>query len=553
MFSGIGSRGGKKDLKQRIKNTKVQNKKKENLEIEKKEIDERELERKKKERIIIGGQRKIPEYEKPPILTPKKGISEEEKQKIVIEKKKEANKESEKQKEIVTGKQPIVSEQPIILEPTNIILPEEPIKKTELDSSTPPKIEIEPTPIIEKRKETLENKEEPPIVETTKKVSPTLPIQDTENIERFQRGKEERQEKEEILEFKVATELERLLKENRYQLKRLYTELDIVQKSKDSIYQVSDTEEAIEEIERLLTYLEQIKKELEVIHKSHNLDHIYELKDSYFTGLVEEYKSYVKNQQVIDDAMKDLKRSDEYTDLMKRILEFERMQEELSLELEEKKNEFEERDIDFELLQDEYLDLEKASKEIENLIIDSERYLKEIENKVSEAVEVTKRTEIKLHYAMGVLTRALLLISFFKMNPKPKANLVTAVETIIAVNLIQKLLTPRRDEKTITEYHYQDYHSMITNALSDMDSIDYLVKDGIHQIQDLKKTFEREFASYETVFPEYKDLIYSITQIEKNLLEREDYMHRMKDEMKKQLNKNNEKVLEYERLSVENN
>ena len=30
-------------------------------------------------------------------------------------------------------------------------------------------------------------------------------------------------------------------------------------------------------------------------------------------------------------------------------------------------------------------------------------------------------------------------------------------------------------------------------------------------------------------------------------------MHRMKDEMKKQLNKNNEKVLEYERLSVENN
>lgn len=556
MFGGIGARGGKKDQKQRIKNAKVQRKKLENLEIEQKEQKEAEKERKKREEEQIQSQRipKAPEHLETPVVPriPKKAPGEVTKREPVVhEVKKEIPRKEEdleKKKDTSIQTPPSILEKPVPFEPTKL----EPTKLKE-DRNQPmeewipiekPKVALENQP-IEKQQE--EKREASPITPKEEIPHSSFDIKKTEEISESQK------EKEEILEFKVATELERLLKENRYQLKKLYTELDMIQKEKDSIYQVSDTEQAIEEIERLLTYLEQIKRELEVISKSHNLDHIFELKDSYFTDLVEEYKNYVKDQQVIDDTMKDLKRSEEYTDLMKRILEFERMQEDLSLELEDKRKEFEERDANFESLQDEYLDLEKVGKEIEGLISDSEKYLKEIENKVNEAVEVTKRTEIKLHYAMGVLTRALLLFSLLKMNPKPKANLVTAVETMVAVNLIHKLLTPTKEQKTITEYHYHDYQSMIVHALGDIDSIDSLVREGIHQIQDLKRTFENEFSSYEAVFPEYKELIGSIEQMEKDLLEREDHMHCIKDEMKQQLNKNNEKVLEYERLSVENN
>lgn len=553
MFGGIGARGGKKDLKQRIKNEKNQRKKLENLETGQEEQKKKEREIKKREEEQIQNQRipKAPAHPETPIVPRKAPGEVTEKKPIVREVKKEIPKKEEnleKKKDSSIQTPPSILEKTVPFEPTKL----EPTKLKE-DRNQPmeewipiekPKVALENQP-IEKQQE--EKREARPITPKEEIPHPTFDIKGTIEVAESQK------EKEEILEFKVATELERLLKENRYQLKKLYTELDMIQKEKDSIYQVSDTEQAIEEIERLLIYLEQIKKELEVIRKSHNLDHIFELKDSYFTDLVEEYKNYVKDQQVIDDNMKDLKRSEEYTDLMKRILEFERMQEDLSLELEDKRKEFEERDVNFESLQDEYLDLEKVGKEIEGLISDSEKYLKEIEDKVNEAVEVTKRTEIKLHYAMGVLTRALLLFSLLKMNPKPKANLVTAVETMVAVNLIHKLLTPTREQKTITEYHYHDYQSMIVHALGDIDSIDSLVREGIHQIQDLKRTFENEFSSYEAVFPEYKELIGSIEQMEKDLLEREDHMHCIKDEMKQQLNKNNEKVLEYERLSVENN
>jgi len=549
MFGGIGARGGKKDRKQTIKNLKTQKKKLKKLEREKEELEEKEKQRKKLKDSMIQNQSlpKEPEYQEIPIA-PRKAIAEttekipntrETKQEIIEEKTIHIEKNLEKKE--TARKEPPISKQSIELEPTDI--PKEIVseKETQIPIKTP-KVKVEASPIEDLKKEPVQRKapkEESP--------QPTFDIKGLESISKSQK------EREEILELKIVNELERLLKENRYKLKKLYTELDMIQKEKDSIYETRDTEQAIEEIERLLVYLEQIKRELEVISKSYNLDHIFELKDSYFTDLVEEYKNYVKDQQAMDDTIKDLKRSEEYTDLMKRILEFERMQEELSLDLEDKRKEFEERDLNFESLQDEYLDLEKVSKEIESLIQDSEKYLAEIERKVSEAVEVTKRTEIKLHYAMGVLTRVLLLFALLKMNPKPKANLITAVETIVAVNLIHKLLTPTREEKTITEYHYNDYHSMITNALGDIDSIDHLVRKGIKQIQDLKKTFESEFSSYESIFPEYKDLIGSIEQMEKDLLEREENMHHIKDEMRSQLNKSNEKVLEYERLSAQNN
>ena len=41
--------------------------------------------------------------------------------------------------------------------------------------------------------------------------------------------------------------------------------------------------------------------------------------------------------------------------------------------------------------------------------------------------------------------------------------------------------------------------------------------------------------------------------MEKELKEREDNMHHVKGEMRNQLNKNNQKVLEYERLNQGNN
>ncbi len=333
----------------------------------------------------------------------------------------------------------------------------------------------------------------------------------------------------------------------------MYTELDTIEKESELLCEIPDVEDKIEEIERLLDYLEQIKRQLELISKSYNLDEFYKLHDDYFTNLVEEYKDYIRDEQQVEDTVKDLKRNEEYTSLMKKILEFEKMQEELAENLEDKKQELEDRDKNFDELQDKYINVERMNKELESLVYESENYLKKIKERVAEAVDITTKTQYKMQSSMKIFAKTFLLFSLMRMNPRPKANAITAVEAITAISLINNLLNPKIETRKITQYQYTDYSSMIENAMSNVNEISNLIQSGIHQVQDLRYTFEKEFSEYKDLIPDYKKLLESMDKMEKELKEREDNMHHVKGEMRNQLNKNNQKVLEYERLNQGNN
>ncbi len=560
MFGGIGARGGKKDRKQTIKNLKTKERAREQIEKEKILQQEQEKKRQRKLEETIRKEPIVPTPEKneskeeskrveenPPrnITIRKFGYQEEEEnQKTKKVSFKEVKQEKEKNIQQEIEKEPVQKNHDLEDVITILKKLEEPIEEQEkpISLETPlPQAEILEEQIQEKRQEEKAKEKTPDFNhEDQIKVATSLKVED-------------KIKEEEVLELKIAEELESLLKKNRYELKNLYTELEEIEKESAYLYKVGDVEEAIEDIERLLAYLEQIKKQLEVISESYHLDDLYALDDTYFKDLIEEYKEYVKDQKIMDEKVKDLKRNEEYTSLMKKILEFEQMQLELAETLEEKKQKLEERDYELEEMQNQSLDIEKINQELESLIRDSEKYLEEIQNKVNESVEITKRTEIKMHYTMGVLARTLLLFSLLKMNPKPKANAVTAVEAMVAIDLIHKLLNPKKEKRVITEYHYQDYRSLIQNALGNIDSIFYLIQNGIREIQDLKSTLKEEWKEYEDVLPEYQELFQSMEKIEKELLEREENMNRIKENMKLQLEKNNQKVLEYEQLSTENN
>lgn len=581
MFDGIGAKGGMKDLKQTLKNIKKKKKQQRQELEERKAISQKQEQEKKRKEIFIdtSSSESIPA---PINQSPLENVEISEKKKIPNTNERITTKSIEKDKrkfnEVPSFQQDKKNHPPS--EVKEIVSPVDPSEEIEESTilSEPNTFTDDLSPILDLEESLLDNSpikkevspsSENPFPKNRERIDqvPPLgsPVNDKElsisslppnqNIMGNQQKKLEVQSavQEEILELKVTIELERLLKDNRYELKKLYTELDALKKESDYLYQVSDAEQAIEEIERLLEYLERIKKQLKVISEANNLDLIFQLDDSYFTNLVEDYKRHIKDQQVIEDKIKDLKRNEEYTSLMKKILEFEKIQENLANTLEERKEELEERDFTFDKIQDEYFGIEKINLELESLIYESEKYLSKIEEKVNEAVDITTRTEIKMHYSMGILARTLLLLSLFKMNPHPKANAITAVETVVAIDLIHKLLKPRKEQRTITEYHYHNYSNMIENALGDIDSISYLIQDGIKEVQELKKTFKEEFKDYADILPEYKSLLSSIDKIERELKEREENMLRVQKDMNVQLEKNNQKVLDYERLQMENN
>lgn len=383
-----------------------------------------------------------------------------------------------------------------------------------------------------------------------------LPVKNKQELEPVSEEKDflldnenkELEKQEKILELMVAREFETLLKNNRFELKKLSTELEFIKKEADSLYEVKTAEEAIGEIERLLDRLQKIKDELSVIEDSYDLEKVFKLGDNYFAKLFDDYKASVKEQTVIERKVSDLKKDEEYTSLIKKILEFEKLEEKLQQTLDEKKDELQNRDDKFSLMKRDFTSLEEANDKLEKIVKESEDELKAITDKVDESVDVIKRTEVRFRYTIGALAKALFLYRLLKKNPLHKANAMSAVETLATLSLIRSLLTPQEEKKRIIEYHYTNYHKLIENAISDIDFTFVLLKEGLSQVQEMKNLFEKEFSKYENLLPEYKNLFYSLYLVEKELLERQDNMERIKKEMSIQLDKNDEKVLRYENI-----
>lgn len=548
MLGGIGTKGGKKDLKQTKKNQEEKKKKNLKLKDEKEKTKSIENNKKKKqEQEILQNNLQQAKQER------EQEKKDEEKIEQQIKKTQENNKKKETEKK--EPKEVIFLEQDrkkkkFAIEKTETVQEkkEESQQENTLESNdnqvNNEKDNTKVTEDINKKKQQEEKTENQEI--ESEKTPRYLGVASIEQKETEEQSLEQiRQQQESILELKVAEELERLLNDNRYELKKLYTELDIIQKETDYIYESEDAEIAIEEIEHLIEQLNQIKKQLEAISKSYDLDGIFDLDDKYFSELVERYKEQVKDQRTIEDKVADFKRDEEYISLINKIIDFEKQQEELSQTLEEKRLELEERDKKFEEIETQYLTVKQIQTNVQELVITSRRYLLEIEEKLKHAVSTTVKTEIVVKSSLSTLNKTLLFLALFHKNPLMRANIASAIGTVATLNLLKDFLNPKTEERKYLHYQVTDYTSLITEALNNTYIATTLIQTGKKQIQDIKEIFEKDFKQYRDILPEYKELLTSLDTIEQELTEKEFNITKIQETMKLEQNINNNKILEY--------
>jgi len=501
MFGGIGAKGTKKDLKQTRKNIRRKKLQEQQEQWEKKKKEKRKKDVLQDRTIVVPRKKKV-------------GIS-------LIEPQKEKMKTSD-------------------------------TKTTEV---SPKMVDINYTIPIEKKEKTVtmpKKKQEIPKVKgsTSSKTLDDVPIYPPENNTKVETT-EQKKEQELFLEQKVITQLESILKEQRYQLKKLSFELEVLEKESSETYQCTEIEEYIDKMNRLLERLLKIKKELEIVLDDQKLDFIYQLDDNYLKKLVSEYKEVVSTQEV-NDKMHNLKKEELYTSVMDTILLIEQKEEELAKKLEEKRKKCAIDEENLEILQDKYIDISKVAKDLENLVKEAEEKLEEVSRKVNEAVSVTTKMQIQTRHALGLLERSILLFSLFRMNPRPKANAITALEVLVATNLIKNMFKPREEVKEIKTFHYHDYQNFIESTAKDMDSISSLIDYSIHELIDVKNTFLKDFGEHLHELPIYHEFLTTIEIIEKELLEKEENMKKIKEELSLNLDKNKEKVYHYEQLNRNN-
>ncbi len=411
--------------------------------------------------------------------------------------------------------------------------------------------------------EILEEKEKPIITNPKKEIEELTPIIKPKQDSKITEKREEIKPKKEVitpkeketteetpeLQLKLIDELDEILKENRFELNKLITEYNILNKEADNLIETKDAEKASEEINELLDKLERIKKEMENMTNSSTLKNIYEFENHYLNKLLTDYKDSIKTNLPLQKQVEDIEKDKTYVSIVNKIIEFEQERNKLQIKVNAKKAELELRDDEFDKLKDNHLNIEKITKELDSIIKETERELDKIKDKVNASVKVTEIVETKMVSSLSIVTKALLLMTVLKHNPLRKANGLAALEALTAISLISNLAKPKKVTTTTITTDLVDYKNNLIDALKDTKNIDQLVDDSIKNISELKDTFEDEFKQYQYDIPEYDKVFSSLNKMEKELKEKKDNMSKINQELSYQYNKNDQKVKKYENIA----
>lgn len=551
---GKGAKGGKKDLIQTKKNEQKKIKLSEQ-EIEEKLLVEKKKKQEKEKQIIANNPPKKEQGKQPTKRRKKAGIAP------VPEDKKKEKQPSPKEELTKATSSPKRVDSQVSLE--NKEEKEKDKNTTGINNTQkePEKRKLAAVPNSkEKTKEQNINHEEKQEANIQrKKIKAGIPSkEDTEPLENdFSEEKNTSptvqestlpQDENPLWELKVIQELENLIKENRYQLDKLFAEYYLLEKEVDEVQYSEDAKYLSQEIEKLLDQLEQIKRELEILVDTVDLENIYELHDDYLTYLVDNYKQQVSKEMIIDQVQ-DFKHDPEYMSIMKKIILFEQARDELEEQVKEKQNELDLRDQDFEILKTECLEIEKTIPLLQQLIDEANLALEEIQTKVAETVHITENVKIRLKSSLSLMAQILLMMALLKKKPFKQSMGLMAVEGIIAANIVKELLKPKEVKEITLTSDIKNYQDEILSAINDVGSVTDLVEKSLVDIQEIHKNFEHDFSIYQDL-PEYKELLTTIITMEEELSANKEKIVFVQKEMARELEKNDQKVKRYENLAA---
>lgn len=551
---GKGAKGGKKDLIQTKKNEQKKIKLSEQ-EIEEKLLVEKKKKQEKEKQIIANNPPKKGQGKQPTKRRKKAGIAP------VPEDKKKEKQPSPKEELTKATSSPKRVDSQVSLE--NKEEKEKDKNTTGINNTQKEpekrKLAAVPNSKEETKEQNINHEEKQKANIQRKKRKAGIPYkEDTESLENdFSEEKNTSptvqetslpQDENPLWELKVIQELENLIKENRYQLDKLFAEYYLLEKEVDEVQYSEDAKYLSQEIEKLLDQLEQIKRELEILVDTVDLENIYELHDDYLTYLVDNYKQQVSKEMIIDQVQ-DFKHDPEYMSIMKKIILFEQARDELEEQVKEKQNELDLRDQDFEILKTECLEIEKTIPLLQQLIDEANLALEEIQTKVAETVHITENVKIRLKSSLSLMAQILLMMALLKKKPFKQSMGLMAVEGIIAANIVKELLKPKEVKEITLTSDIKNYQDEILSAINDVGSVTDLVEKSLVDIQEIHKNFEHDFSIYQDL-PEYKELLTTIITMEEELSANKEKIVFVQKEMARELEKNDQKVKRYENLAA---
>lgn len=348
-----------------------------------------------------------------------------------------------------------------------------------------------------------------------------------------------------IIKNAIIEEVEKNIKEDFYQLKKIKNELEIIQKEEE------EKELELEEINQLIIKLQELIKKFEKLKKDFykkNYDKIndFGLNNKYINDLIQEYKNSLKNNNVATDSLFQIKQIEEYIEIINNLASIEEDSYHLNNNLNDKKEELEIVDKDMNKFEDKYTDIDKITKYVDSFSKEQDSIITEIENKVEQSTKITKTAEYKTDLIIDYskLLSSTLLMATTAIIPQTKTGNMLKLGLIVAAvaNMTKVVKMSTKESKVTTRISKIDYSDSIKSSLVNINDMDTIIHNSLNDIKYMKQSFVNEFEPYKNVIKEYSSMLVKLDSLEKELIVKQQLAKTYETKLNNVLEKNNVKV-----------
>ncbi len=353
----------------------------------------------------------------------------------------------------------------------------------------------------------------------------------------------------------VFYELQKMIKEDYYDVKELEYKIDIISTKVEQEVLKDEIDKLKQELEALLKQFNAIKDKYDYLDIGKNLAGIHSLNSEYIENMVEDYKKDLKESLELQDLIKQIEQTKDYIGIVETLIITENKRQSLEQKLDEKCDEYDIRDKEFASLEEMATDVEKINDEVAKCSKEIETATKVLEEKVKEAVHVTTRrdfyTELVPHINRA-LNASLLLAASMMMPHNLAGNMIKAGLIAGAINNMAHIIEPEEKVKQVKTISYTDYNKDIMYNMQSIQDAYLIVDTALDNIYDIEEKFKKEFKQYEGLIPGYKELMENIYNIQNELEEQQYFLEKYDKQLKEQYIKNDSKkyIKEYEQNHI---
>ena len=374
-------------------------------------------------------------------------------------------------------------------------------------------------------------KEEAKIIETEAKTNNTIELEPLTKVE--------------LTHLAIIEEIKEYIDDELSELNEIASKIKVLKEDSEKGILLEEQQRIQRELEQLIKRIEELRKKYDKLYGKLQIDNIKIIDNDVLEISIKDFIEDTKEGQDTSKYFDQIEEVTYYLDILDKLVEVDNDKDQLTKDVDEKIDLFEQRDEDFEQAQDEFIELDKINTEIDKYNAIVSKAIDELEEKLDQSVEITRRTETTTRRAVNfgrILAATYMLARSTTIPPTPRGNFIRGTLVGVAVHLLLNSTYRETTTRTITHVDYTDLKQEILSSKDLVTESLKLIGNSFDELEEIKKNFEKEFKEYANEIPEYAMLIKNIIDLEKELQRQEEKAYIYSKEIDEQLNENYEKV-----------